>query len=312
MGGGFTLIELLVVIAIIAVLIGLLLPALGSARASSRALVCSSNMRQLGVGATMYADDNRGVIPALWWRGNQKPDTPYADLQNPFSDKNGVAFQALHIIRERSGNTNATAGSNWFSNLWFTHLVYLDYMTGNPEEPVAVCPDDAEQIERAETPAEDFFDGTIRRKYESSYETSVFTYSHDKARGGLQPLGQSSGGYGAFDRDPDYLVNRKMTEVSFPSSKAWMFDTFARHQNGGEDKLFMEPGTSQPILFFDGSVSRRDTDDSNPGFEPRNPTGADPSLIEGFDGELHPGVFRWTRGGLRGIDFGGKELDTGQ
>ncbi len=268
-------------------------------------------MRQHGVAGSLYADDNRVVIPALWWRGNERPETPYADLSNPLSDENGVSFQALHIIRERSGLSNATAGSNWFSHLWFTHLVYLDYLTGNPEEPVAVCPEDEVQIERAETPAEEFSNGTIRRKFESSYETSVFTYSVDKQRGALRPLSQKNNAYGSFERDQDYLTNRKMTDVSFPSSKAWMFDTFARHGRD-EIELFMVSGTSQPILMFDGSVSDRETNDSNLGVDPRNPTNDEPMTIEGLDEMLYPGVFRWTRGGLRGIDFGGQEVNTGQ
>ena len=62
-GPGFTLIELLVVIAIIALLAGLLLPALATAQARARSVKCLSSLRQLGVGVVLYADDNRDALP---------------------------------------------------------------------------------------------------------------------------------------------------------------------------------------------------------------------------------------------------------
>lgn len=313
---GFTLIELLVVIAIIAVLIGLLLPALASARASSRALVCSSNMRQLGVAALMYTDDNRGILPAFSWKAGVNQDTPHSSLETAASDKLAVRNQALHLVRELSGRDNASAETNWMAPLWFTHLIYLDYLSGNAEEPVAVCPEDSEQIERAETSLDDLTSGNIRRKYESSYESSLVAGSVDSRKGSLYPISQQNQPWQVFFRADNYVTSRRLTEVSFPSSKVYMFDTYARHGNGGgssgEDLLFFEPGTSQPILFFDGSVSRRDTDDSNLGFWPKFPANPSSTMIENDDGELYPAVFRWTRGGLRGIDFGGQEINTGQ
>jgi prepilin-type N-terminal cleavage/methylation domain-containing protein/prepilin-type processing-associated H-X9-DG protein len=61
----FTLIELLVVIAIIALLISVLLPALGAAREAGRAIVCSSTMRSLGQGQLQYTLDNRDWIASV-------------------------------------------------------------------------------------------------------------------------------------------------------------------------------------------------------------------------------------------------------
>jgi prepilin-type N-terminal cleavage/methylation domain-containing protein/prepilin-type processing-associated H-X9-DG protein len=82
--GGFTLIELLVVIAIIAILAGLILPALGKAKAKGVSIACFNNMKQIGTAAAMYMNDNQDKLPLMALRYNDVPTpTPmitYDDL----------------------------------------------------------------------------------------------------------------------------------------------------------------------------------------------------------------------------------------
>lgn len=98
--GGFTLIELLVVISIIALLVGILLPALGAARRTAQEIVCASQIRQLGLATMLYAEDNEDHYPVTGLISS--PGLPRRSLDTQLSGYDGT--------QQREGSTANAQG----------------------------------------------------------------------------------------------------------------------------------------------------------------------------------------------------------
>ncbi|MBL8761164.1 MAG: prepilin-type N-terminal cleavage/methylation domain-containing protein [Phycisphaerae bacterium] len=98
---GFTLIELLVVIAIIALLIGILLPSLGKARSSARAIKCAAHLKSVGAAVTIYTIDNKYFPLAYAYADSQEGDSwKLADQQEENPTKgNGYVHWSWALLK---------------------------------------------------------------------------------------------------------------------------------------------------------------------------------------------------------------------
>ncbi len=349
----FTLIELLVVIAIIALLIGILLPAIASARTTGKLLVCSSQMKQLGTAQASYSSENGDQIGGLTWRAGMTGLSQYDDIEHVLAltdwDDHAATNQVLDIIRRQDNREDIVViAKGVFPYLIYSHLPLNDggYLSDKIPGKAALCPEDYHRnlwITDARnygnvfhpTPDRPMANRNKIYPYSSSYQMVPASYDwhannyrnptptswkFDQVRGGER------GSHREVTSSPDVRAQlMPISRVAFPSQKVMMHDSHQRHF-GRIDLYFAYEDSRQPLLTFDGAVNVRATGDGNQGWQQRRADDEEPTFFQYNPEEWEApnrlgryedpdqviGHYRWTRGALGGIDFGGPEMSTGE
>lgn len=127
---GFTLIEIMAVIAIIIILIGILAPAINTARRQARKLECMSNLRQIGVAIQSYVmDDTNGLTPAAIGNLSTYFDnglTPYCPAQTGTNPGDGYALLNAGIKLDTLTTADGIAQDSAARHNGKRNIVYAD------------------------------------------------------------------------------------------------------------------------------------------------------------------------------------------
>ena len=235
----FTLIELLVVISIIALLIGIILPALGSARIRAMILNCQTNVRSIGTAIEFYIAENNEIYPGGSFSGQLgRPKVP-VNRFNWLGNKSSTGYTSAGASTEPQDRV-------------LNRYVNLDYegSTGSKSNTVAMCPlDKGDKLTQA-------------GKY-LAHEKFGTSYSN----GDRNPSsGQKTGQFGYW-----FPEAHREAEVKVPTKKVLMMDLIWMGNRSADDSQHLWHNSSDPLqvsaTFADGhgnTLNRKMGNDAKP------------------------------------------------
>ena len=187
-GRGFTLIELLVVVSIIALLVSILLPALGGAREQTRTVMCANNLRQLALAAELYAGNNDGFWPPCT---NASGNNAYYDVSD------FLEYVAVDEVRhERALETVMTCPKlralHYKTAGWTSEGVISDYAVnwglGSRGLPAGKIRTPSEKVFMADCPGAHWFSARTNPPNWSNWDQKTMIIDPHGQRGSSDPV----------------------------------------------------------------------------------------------------------------------------
>ncbi len=244
---GFTLIELLVVISIIALLIGLLLPALSRARKAARVTVCLANLKNIGNGAANYSSEFGGIIAT---------GTPPEFIETSAGKRMGTRPEFRFNPGGHPLPNWPTLGIdyNWMQRYFFVQMATYVAQTEAAKavyDDAFFCPDDTFYTEKAyevRTGQESVLNRiTYLMSDTAMWAPSMFT--EEKIDDILDTDQLKEGNGGSANQNTNGRRYLPISGVTFPDKKVYVFEVNNFHQDPAQG--YNTRGSKSTMLFFD-------------------------------------------------------------
>ena len=305
----FTLIELLVVISIIALLIGLLLPALSQARKAARMSACMGNLKNISAGCETYSSEYRGVIatgvpPELLSAGENDTSREYKSIGTR------PEFSILYERMVPGLKDGATITYPWMQRYYFMGLAKF---VANEDAGFSIyndaffCPEDRlwtkerEILLDREMPNDQLQRVSYILSDTAFWDPGMFTDENWEEILEEDQLRPEHGGT-AEETTPGrrYL---KAEEVKHPTQKVYFYEVNAFHEKGNYGYNVREMMST--MLFFDGHVAKDSASSIEPNDELYLPIKCQMAYTDAPEQSDDPlwWYFSNTRDGVRGRDF---------